>query len=85
LITQRHILRVPPAPYSPDFEPSDFWLFDHLKNSLVNWTFDEPEELLHGITSFLEEVQRSKLQAVSSHWVYSARWALENNGDYDHL
>jgi hypothetical protein len=31
--------------------------------------FDDPEELLDCITSFLEEVQPSELHVVFSHWV----------------
>jgi histone-lysine N-methyltransferase SETMAR len=54
LITLNHISRVPQPAYSPDLAPSDFWLFDHLKNSLAGRMFDDPEELLDGITSFLE-------------------------------
>jgi hypothetical protein len=38
-ITENHIGRVPHLPYSPDLAPSDFWLFGHVKTSLV----DEPE------------------------------------------
>jgi hypothetical protein len=34
-IAQNHILRVPQPSYSPDLARSDFWLFGHLKTSLV--------------------------------------------------
>jgi hypothetical protein len=39
----------------------DFWLFDHLKNSLVRRTSDEPEELLEAVTSLFEDVYPSEL------------------------
>jgi hypothetical protein len=83
-ITQNHISRVPQRAYSPDLAPSDFWLFGHPKNALTGRMFDDPEELLDGITSFLEEVQSSELHVVFSHWRERVRWALENNGDDYH-
>jgi hypothetical protein len=46
--------------------------------------FDDPEELLDVIISFLEEVRRSKLDVVFNHWAERVRWILENNGDYSH-
>jgi hypothetical protein len=42
-ITENQIGRVPHPRYSPDCAPSDFWLFDHVRTSLVGQTFDEPE------------------------------------------
>jgi hypothetical protein len=36
--------------------------------------FDDPEELLDGITSFLEAVPPSELHIVFSHWVERVTW-----------
>jgi hypothetical protein len=52
LIVQNHILYVPQPSYNLDLVPSSFWLFSYLKNSFVGRRFDEPEELLEGITYF---------------------------------
>jgi transposase len=83
-IAQNHISRVRQPAYSPDLAPSDFWPFRHLKNSLAGWRFDDPEELLESITSFLEEVQPAELHVVFSQWLEMVRWVLENNGDDYH-
>jgi hypothetical protein len=83
-IAQNHISRVAQPASSPDLARSDFWLFGHLKNSLADRMFDDPEERLDGITSLLEEIQPSELHVVFSHWVERVRWVLENNGDYYH-
>jgi histone-lysine N-methyltransferase SETMAR len=83
-IAENHLARVPQPAYSPDLAPSDFWFFRRLKNSLAGRMFDGPEELLEGITSFVEEVQPSELHVVFSHWVERVRWVLENNGDDYH-
>jgi transposase len=83
-ITEYHLERVPHPSYSPDLAPSDFWLFGHVKTELVGQTFDEPEQLLEGITEFLNKIQTPEVVAVFSHWVERVRWVLENNGDYYH-
>jgi hypothetical protein len=83
-IAQNHISRVPQPVYNLDLAPSDFWLFGHLKNSLTGRMFDDPGELLDGITSFVEEVQPSELHIVFTHWVKSVTWVLETNGDDHH-
>jgi hypothetical protein len=83
-IPQNHIFCVPQPATSPDLAPVDFWLFGHLRNSLTSRMFDDPEELLPGITSFLKDVQPSEFHIVFSHWIERVRWILENNGDYYH-
>jgi hypothetical protein len=83
-IPESHIGRVPHPPYSLDLAPSDFWLFGHVKTSLVSQTFDKPEQLLKAITKFLNEIQPPEVVAVFSHWVQRVRCVLENNGDYYH-
>jgi hypothetical protein len=83
-IAQNKISRVPQSADSPDLAPSDFWIVGHLKNSLAGQMFDDPEELLGVITSFLEEVHPSKLHVVFSHWGERVRSVLANNGDDCH-
>jgi hypothetical protein len=55
-----------------------------VKTSLVDQTFDEPEQLLGAVIEFLNEIQPPEVIAVFSHWVEWVRWVLENNGDYYH-
>jgi histone-lysine N-methyltransferase SETMAR len=83
-IAENHIGRVPHPPYSPDLAPSRFWLFGHLRTSLVGQTFDELEQLPEAMSEFLNEIQRPEVVAVCSHWAERAPWVLENNGDYHH-
>jgi hypothetical protein len=44
------ILRILHPPSSPDFAPSDFWLFGRVKTTLASAKFDKPEQLLNAIT-----------------------------------
>jgi hypothetical protein len=75
---------VPHPPYSPDLASSDFWLFGHVKTSLVGEIFDAPEQLLEAITEILKEIQLPEVVAVFSDSGGRVRWVLENNGDYYH-
>jgi hypothetical protein len=83
-ITDNHLGSVPHPPYSPNLAPSNFWLFGHVKTSLVGHTFDDPEQRLVAISEFLNEMQPPKVVAVFSHWVERVRWVLQNNGDDYH-
>jgi transposase len=83
-IAQNHISRVLQPAYSSDLAPSDFWLFGHLKKSLAGRMFDDPEELLDGVTSFFEEVQRSELHIVFSPWVERVTCVLKTHRDDYH-
>jgi transposase len=66
-ITENHIGPVFHPPYSLDLAPLTFWLFGHMKTSLVGQTFDEPEQLLDAITEFLNDIQPPEVVAVFSH------------------
>jgi histone-lysine N-methyltransferase SETMAR len=83
-ITENHTERVIHPPYSLNLAPSDFWLFGHVKTSLVGQIFDDPEQLLEAITEFLNEIQPPEVVTVFRHWVERTQWVLENNGDYYH-
>jgi hypothetical protein len=60
-------------PYGLDLASSDFWIFGHLKASLVGLSLDEPEQLLEAITEFLNEIQPPKAVAIFGHWVERVR------------
>jgi hypothetical protein len=66
-ITGNRIGGVPHPPYSPDLALSGFWLFGHVKTSLVGQTFDEPGQLLEAITELLNEIQPLEVVAIFSH------------------
>jgi hypothetical protein len=76
------ILRILHPPYSPDFAPSDFWLFGRIKTALVGAKFDEPEQLLNAITDFLNTTSVEELRAVFDEWAERVRWVTENKGVY---
>jgi hypothetical protein len=72
-ITENYIVRVLRPPSSPGLAPLGFWVFGHVKTSLVGQTFDEPEQLLEAITEFFNEIQPPEVVAVFSHCVERVR------------
>jgi hypothetical protein len=53
-----------------------------MKAALTGQQFSGPEDLLTRIQEFLSEIQRSELYLVFPHWIESAQWVLDNDGDY---
>jgi transposase len=69
-------------PYSPDLAPSDFFLFDYVKDRLQEIIFASPEELLAGISEVLDEIPPETLPRVFEHWIERLEWVSQNNGEY---
>jgi hypothetical protein len=69
-------------PYSPDFTPSDFFLFGHIKYCLQGISFPSREELLAAIHEIAGAVPRPTLKDVFRHCMERLEWDSQNNGDY---
>jgi hypothetical protein len=50
------ILGIPHPPYSPKLAPSDLLLFGWIKTALRKAKFDQPRQLLDGITELLDTI-----------------------------
>jgi hypothetical protein len=70
--------------YTPDLAPSNFWIFGHVKATLVRQAYGRPEELLDTTTAVLREIQMSELKCIFQHSVERVRWVLSHNGDSHH-
>jgi hypothetical protein len=75
------LVTIPYPPYSPNLAPSDFWLFGHIKTSLVGRVFNDADELLEAVIEFVNEIQPSESQLVSHQWIERVKWVLANNRD----
>jgi transposase len=56
-------------PYSPDLTPSDFFLFDYVKERLKGTMFPSYEELLDAIGEVVTGIESEILTAVFEHWM----------------
>jgi transposase len=72
----------PNPPYSPDFAPSDFFLFGSVKERLKGMVFPSYEELLDAIGEVVSGIESETLTAVFEHWIVRLEWVSNNNGDY---
>jgi hypothetical protein len=61
---ENSLVTVPHPPYSPDLAPSDFWVFGHIKTSVVDCGFNDADELVEAVIRFLNEIQLSEWQLV---------------------
>lgn len=70
--------------YSPDLAPSDFWLFDYIKQRLDNHT--SAESLVCQITKILRETPKEEFQKTFEKWLERMELCIKNKGDYfEHL
>jgi hypothetical protein len=50
--------------HSPDFAPSDFFLFGHLKGQMAGFTANSPADILSEIRRNFQEIPKETLVAV---------------------
>jgi hypothetical protein len=61
--------RSPHLPCSPDFVPSDFSLFGHVKQLLRGYEFADREALLHAIEDTLRVVDKVIMEDIFLSWM----------------
>jgi len=73
---------LPHPPYSPDLAPSDFFLFDPLKDSLGSQKFDSGEEVETAVRAWLRQCEPNFFANGFSQW--KKRWhkCVARGGDY---
>lgn len=71
-------------PYSPDLAPSDFWLFDTIKQQLSDHT--TVESLKRQITSIVENIPKEQYLKTLKKWLERLDLCIKNDGHYfEHL
>ena len=71
-------------PYSPDLAPSDFWLFDYIKERLT--TQRDEESLAAAITKIVSEIPKKEFAKTFDKWIMRMKLCILNKGDYfEHL
>ena len=66
--------------YSPDLAPSDFWLFDYIKQRLD----DHPSaiSLVRQITGIVESIPKEEYMKTFEKWIERMECCIKNQGDY---
>jgi len=69
-------------PYSPDLAPCDFFLFGHIKQSLMGRQFESSDEIVSAITVIFSGFGNERLYGVMEEWKNRLRTVIENHGEY---
>jgi hypothetical protein len=72
----------PHPPDSHDFAPSDFFLFEYLKEKTLRLEFNSAEDLLHWIRDEFERVPPAFLEDVFENWINRLGKCVQCGADY---
>ena len=67
-------------PYSPDLAPCDFWLFDYIRQRLVDAT--GPEDLRKQITKIVDSIDIKEWEKTSVKWLDRMERCLKHKRHY---
>jgi hypothetical protein len=79
---QNAMRRVPYPPYSHDLAPSDFYLFDCIKQLLFECQFTERDSLLQGVRDILGGIEKATLEGVFCNWMERLYQSSAIGGEY---
>lgn len=71
-------------PYSPDLAPSDFWLFDYIKQRLD--TQSDANSMMKAITAIVSSIPKQEYLKTFEKWIERMELCIKNKGHYfEHL
>ena len=71
-------------PYSPDLAPSDFWLFDYIKQRLDD--HKKAESVVRQITAIVRSMPKEEYLKTFEKWIERMELCIKYKGDYfEHL
>jgi hypothetical protein len=76
--------RLPHSTYSPDLAPSDFFLFEDLKEKLTDYNRGPWEQLKEAIIEIFNEIPQDALVLVFMSWMKRLRWVIKHEREYVH-
>ena len=77
-------IRAPQPPYSPDIDPSDFFLFGYVKGKLRGCVFTSLDERKEKIYEILISIDHETLKKVFDEWIDRCDWISLHDGEYYH-
>jgi hypothetical protein len=72
----------PHPPYSPDLTPSDFYLFDYIKQLLLGCEFTDRDPLLQAVSNILGGIEKATLEGVFCNWKETLHQSIATGGEY---
>ena len=74
------IIIIPPSPNSRDFSPCDFWLFNLIKQDLLDQNNSEP--LYRAVFNFMNSLDKEEDRKTFNKWVQRMHLCMDNDSDY---
>ncbi|CAF1381739.1 unnamed protein product [Rotaria magnacalcarata] len=71
---------IPHSSNSPDLSRCDFWLFDLIKDNLINQ--EDSKSLYNAVTDFMNSLNRNKYKKTFEKWIERMQLCVDNHGDY---
>jgi hypothetical protein len=81
-LSQLPVHLAPHPPYSLDSAPSDFFLFEYLKEKMLDLEFDSPETLLEWMKNEFRKITPNTLEAIFEHWIIRVAKCIEHEGNH---
>ena len=83
-IKSKQLIIMDHSPYSPYLAPSDFWLFDYIKERLTS--NPDAKSLMKQITGIVNFIPKEEYKKTFQKWIERMELCIQNNGDYfEHL
>ena len=83
-LNRNHFIIMDHPPYSPDLAPSDFWLFDYIKQRLTDQR--DAKSLAKQITEIVNSIPKEEYEKTFQKWLERMKLCIKNKGDYfEHL
>jgi hypothetical protein len=79
---QNAMRRAPHPPYSLDLAPSDFYLFDYIKQLLLGCEFTDRDSLLQAARDILGGIGKATLEGVFCNWMERLHQSAAIDGEY---
>jgi hypothetical protein len=79
---QNAMRRDPHPPYSPDLAPSDFYLFDYIKQLLLGCEFTDRDSLLQGVREIVGGIEKATLGGVFCNWMERLNQSIAMGEEY---
>jgi hypothetical protein len=63
-LVEQHLKRMPHPAHSPDLSPCDFFLFDYLKDKLIDRQYATPKELFAEVAMIISGISSDPISRV---------------------
>ena len=79
-LQEQNLKQMKHPPYSPDLAPSDFWLFDYIKQRLDS--HNSAESLVKQITKICQNIPKEEYRKTFERWIQRMKLCIKYKGDY---